>query len=99
MLSAAIGRIKEDLLVASLHIHRLENVEVGPILNAAARICRRLVQIDNDFIERIFGIHFPTDFTDEFLVSSGDRELVSVSKNFFSFYDNLGDHVDRLLLL
>ena len=57
-LVAAVGHVVHQPAIAARDIERLQDAELGLILDVAARIARRLVQIDDAGIQRMRGIQF-----------------------------------------
>jgi hypothetical protein len=55
-LAATVAGLVEDRAVALGEIERLEDVEVGGVLDLPLRVARRLVEVDDGCVERVGGI-------------------------------------------
>jgi hypothetical protein len=66
-LVAAIGELVERA-VALGHVDRLEDVEIGRILDHPAGVARRLVEVDDYRIERAFRIELAAEAADHLLI-------------------------------
>ena len=67
---AAVVDVVEQRAVALGHVDGLEDVEVGGILDHAARVARRLVEIDDRGVERMRGIELAVEAADDLLVGA-----------------------------
>lgn len=52
----------------------------------------RLVQMDEDLVEGVFGVDLSIGFAHELLIGSGDRKFVPAGEWLSLFYDDPGDH-------
>jgi hypothetical protein len=91
-LAAAIRRIVKNVPVATLHVDRLQDEKITGILDAAAAVARRFVEIDDDLVQAIFRIDLAIDFADEFFVGAGDGKFVAAGEWFSFLNDEAGDH-------
>src|SRR5262249_33220546 len=91
-LAAAIGGIVENFSIAPGHVERFQNTEIAPVLDFAASVSRRFVQVDDDLVQPIFWIDLAVNLADKFFVGTSNGEFMSPGKDLSSFNNESRDH-------
>src|SRR6185503_4063333 len=79
-LAAAIGRLVHHLVRALLELDRLQDVEVELVLDVAARVARRELEVDDDAILPVVGIDFAVRDADQLLVLADARPRITAER-------------------
>ena len=79
-LAPAIVHLVEELVIAARRVGRAQNEDIGVVLDHAAGIARRLVEIDDDAVARIGGIELALGRADDALVGAGRAERGAVGE-------------------
>ena len=91
-LAAAVGCVEENHAVAARQVGRLQDKKITRILDSAAAVARRFVEIDDNTVQPIFRIYLAIQFAGEFFIGAGDGEFVAAGERLSSLNDEASDH-------
>ena len=86
-LVAAVGHVVDQPAIAARNVNRLQNAELGLILDVAACIARRLVQIDDAGVQRMCWIELAERRAMQPFIGTDRTEFLTAKYRRFPFVD------------